>query len=93
MDRQIEEDCKFLESEQIMDYSLLLGIHFRAPRQQLHTDSNISNEGKECIVKEMNDRDGKESNSFLLFLFFYPTETKNICICDLNKEESVDLIN
>lgn len=30
--RQIECDCKFLESERIMDYSLLLGLHFRAPQ-------------------------------------------------------------
>lgn len=30
--RQIECDCKFLESERIMDYSLLLGVHFRAPQ-------------------------------------------------------------
>ncbi|KAJ7530516.1 hypothetical protein O6H91_14G007000 [Diphasiastrum complanatum] len=29
--KQIECDCKFLESERIMDYSLLLGLHFRAP--------------------------------------------------------------
>ncbi|KAI5084458.1 hypothetical protein GOP47_0000627 [Adiantum capillus-veneris] len=30
--RQIDCDCKFLESERIMDYSLLLGLHFRAPQ-------------------------------------------------------------
>ena len=33
--RQIEIDSKFLELQQIMDYSLLLGVHYRAP-QQLH---------------------------------------------------------
>ncbi|CAH9083669.1 unnamed protein product [Cuscuta epithymum] len=27
--KQIERDCEFLESERIMDYSLLVGIHFR----------------------------------------------------------------
>ena len=27
--RQIRVDCKFLESQHIMDYSLLLGIHFK----------------------------------------------------------------
>lgn len=30
--RQIEIDRKFLESENIMDYSLLLGVHYRAPQ-------------------------------------------------------------
>lgn len=27
--RQIDRDCEFLEGERIMDYSLLIGIHFR----------------------------------------------------------------
>lgn len=27
--RQIERDCEFLENEKIMDYSLLVGLHFR----------------------------------------------------------------
>ena len=29
MCRQIEWDCEFLEAEGIMDYSLLVGLHFR----------------------------------------------------------------
>ena len=29
--RQISLDCMFLESQHIIDYSLLLGLHFRAP--------------------------------------------------------------
>ncbi|THU57257.1 hypothetical protein C4D60_Mb03t01600 [Musa balbisiana] len=29
--RQISLDCKFLESQSIIDYSMLLGLHFRAP--------------------------------------------------------------
>ncbi|KAL9268922.1 Phosphatidylinositol 4-phosphate 5-kinase 1-like protein [Drosera capensis] len=29
MIKQIERDCEFLEAERIMDYSLLVGIHFR----------------------------------------------------------------
>lgn len=31
--RQIYLDCAFLESLHIIDYSLLLGVHFRAPGQ------------------------------------------------------------
>lgn len=27
--RQVERDCEFLEAERIMDYSLLVGLHFR----------------------------------------------------------------
>ncbi|KAI4349085.1 hypothetical protein L6164_009724 [Bauhinia variegata] len=30
--KQIEIDSKFLEAQHIMDYSLLLGVHYRAPR-------------------------------------------------------------
>lgn len=26
---QIDRDCEFLEAERIMDYSLLVGLHFR----------------------------------------------------------------
>ncbi|KAK9077092.1 hypothetical protein SSX86_005428 [Deinandra increscens subsp. villosa] len=29
--KQIYLDCKFLESQKVIDYSLLLGLHFRAP--------------------------------------------------------------
>ena len=29
--RQIDRDCDFLEQERIMDYSLLVGVHFREP--------------------------------------------------------------
>jgi len=34
--RQIETDSEFLRTQQIMDYSLLLGVHYRAP-QRLRT--------------------------------------------------------
>ena len=31
--RQVEKDCEFLEAERIMDYSLLVGVHFRGPSE------------------------------------------------------------
>ncbi|GFQ00890.1 phosphatidylinositol 4-phosphate 5-kinase 9 [Phtheirospermum japonicum] len=37
--QQIEIDSKFLESQRIMDYSLLLGVHYRAPQ---HLRSRMS---------------------------------------------------
>ncbi|XP_078148015.1 phosphatidyl inositol monophosphate 5 kinase [Carex rostrata] len=37
--RQMEIDSKFLETERIMDYSLLLGVHYRAP-QHLRSRQN-----------------------------------------------------
>ncbi|KAL2326366.1 hypothetical protein Fmac_025424 [Flemingia macrophylla] len=27
--RQVDRDCNFLEQERIMDYSMLVGLHFR----------------------------------------------------------------
>ncbi|KAH7285620.1 hypothetical protein KP509_33G037300 [Ceratopteris richardii] len=40
---QISKDCKFLESEHIMDYSLLLGLHFKdSPKDTCDTDSSIA---------------------------------------------------
>jgi 1-phosphatidylinositol-4-phosphate 5-kinase len=40
--RQISLDCMFLESQSIIDYSMLLGIHFRAP-YHLKTSSSHQN--------------------------------------------------
>lgn len=37
--RQIGIDSKFLEAQHIMDYSLLLGVHYRAPQ---HLQSLVS---------------------------------------------------
>ncbi|KAK4345552.1 hypothetical protein RND71_035728 [Anisodus tanguticus] len=41
--KQIEIDSKFLEEQHIMDYSLLLGVHYRAPQ---HLRSPISCSGR-----------------------------------------------
>lgn len=44
--RQIEIDSKFLEEQHIMDYSLLLGVHYRAPQ---HLQSLISCSGRTTV--------------------------------------------
>ncbi|KAH7297318.1 hypothetical protein KP509_26G065500 [Ceratopteris richardii] len=46
--RQIDLDCKFLEHERIMDYSLLLGIHFRAPQFSAVFSSHPSQQQTLC---------------------------------------------
>lgn len=33
----MDRDCEFLEQENIMDYSLLVGVHFRDTRDRLLT--------------------------------------------------------
>ncbi|KAL6562903.1 Phosphatidylinositol 4-phosphate 5-kinase 6 [Orobanche hederae] len=43
---QVDRDCDFLEQERIMDYSLLVGVHFRDMSQSgkpLNYESNVSN--------------------------------------------------
>lgn len=34
--RQVDRDCELLEQERIMDYSLLVGVHFREVSQDEH---------------------------------------------------------
>ncbi|KAI5079590.1 hypothetical protein GOP47_0005695 [Adiantum capillus-veneris] len=43
--KQIEEDCNFLQCQQIMDYSLLLGLHFRAPQYTRMNSKDDDNGG------------------------------------------------
>ena len=33
--RQVDRDCELLEQERIMDYSLLVGVHFREVSQDM----------------------------------------------------------
>ncbi|XP_019461020.1 PREDICTED: phosphatidylinositol 4-phosphate 5-kinase 9-like [Lupinus angustifolius] len=53
--KQIEIDSKFLEAQHIMDYSLLLGVHYRAP-QHLHPvmsyNRSISGDGLAMLAEE-----------------------------------------
>ncbi|KAL2481339.1 Phosphatidylinositol 4-phosphate 5-kinase 9 [Abeliophyllum distichum] len=53
--QQIEIDSKFLEAQHIMDYSLLLGVHYRAPQHlRSHTSysQRISPDGLGIVAEE-----------------------------------------
>lgn len=42
--RQVDRDCEFLEQEKIMDYSLLVGVHFIDNREKLLTEGRFDYE-------------------------------------------------
>ncbi|GFY92278.1 phosphatidylinositol-4-phosphate 5-kinase family protein [Actinidia rufa] len=48
--RQVERDCDFLEQERIMDYSLLVGLHFRETTTP-YTREAIISEGRTSGVR------------------------------------------
>lgn len=53
--RQIETDSKFLEAQNIMDYSLLLGVHYRAPqhlRSRMSSSHSITADGLRIVAEE-----------------------------------------
>jgi 1-phosphatidylinositol-4-phosphate 5-kinase len=51
--KQIEIDSKFLEAQHIMDYSLLLGVHYRAPQHlRSLTSFNQAGDGLGIVVEE-----------------------------------------
>lgn len=53
--RQIEIDSKFLEVQHIMDYSLLLGVHYRAPQQlrpSVSFNQSIGADGLAMLAEE-----------------------------------------
>lgn len=53
--RQIEIDSKFLEVQHIMDYSLLLGVHYRAPQQlrpSMSFNQSIGADGLAMLAEE-----------------------------------------
>eukprot|EP00262_Sarcandra_glabra_P012634 TRINITY_DN3291_c0_g1_i1.p1 TRINITY_DN3291_c0_g1~~TRINITY_DN3291_c0_g1_i1.p1 ORF type:complete len:832 (-),score=150.15 TRINITY_DN3291_c0_g1_i1:636-3131(-) len=49
--KQIEIDSKFLEVQHIMDYSLLLGVHYRAP-QHLRSHTSYRADGLQVLAEE-----------------------------------------
>ncbi|KAH9295550.1 hypothetical protein KI387_039138, partial [Taxus chinensis] len=54
--KQIQCDCGFLESQRIMDYSLLLGLHFQAP--QYPTVVSLKKSVSEGAIDSMASHDG-----------------------------------
>lgn len=53
--RQLEIDSKFLVEQNIMDYSLLLGVHHRAPehlRTQLVRSRSITADALESVAED-----------------------------------------
>ncbi|MBA0824151.1 hypothetical protein Goarm_020833 [Gossypium armourianum] len=53
--RQIEIDSKFLEAQCIMDYSLLLGVHYRAPQHLRPLMSYNRTDGLGSVAEEEED--------------------------------------
>ncbi|XP_052176401.1 phosphatidylinositol 4-phosphate 5-kinase 9-like isoform X2 [Diospyros lotus] len=50
--QQIEIDSKFLETQHIMDYSLLLGVHYRAPQHLQYIMSCAQADGLGIVAEE-----------------------------------------
>lgn len=82
--RQISLDCMFLESQSIIDYSMLLGIHFRAPehlRSHLDQDTALLESGNSVA----RNCDTSISSVFvktfeLLFISYrFPSDFARIC--------------
>ncbi|XVF76353.1 hypothetical protein PTKIN_Ptkin13bG0259900 [Pterospermum kingtungense] len=53
--RQIELDSRFLEAQHIMDYSLLLGVHYRAPQHLRSLMSYNRADGLGSVAEEEED--------------------------------------
>jgi len=54
--QQLSEDCKFLVAQHIMDYSLLIGIHFRGTEDQESVSSE--DEGDQIMRSPLNKSTG-----------------------------------
>ncbi|KAF7829869.1 phosphatidylinositol 4-phosphate 5-kinase 1-like [Senna tora] len=68
--KQIELDCKFLESEGIMDYSLLVGLHFR-------DDNNYDKMGLSPFLLRTGTRDSYQSEKFMRGYRFLEAELQD----------------
>jgi len=61
---QVESDCNFLSRMQIMDYSMLIGIHHVPPKQTDHRSSNIGDTGFK-ISEHRSHRTGHRKGGWL----------------------------
>ncbi|WOL04063.1 hypothetical protein Cni_G12784 [Canna indica] len=57
--RQVDRDCEFLEQERIMDYSLLVGVHFRCTRETPLSEGGDIDMRREASFLSDSTRGGK----------------------------------
>ncbi|TKY45611.1 Phosphatidylinositol 4-phosphate 5-kinase 2 [Spatholobus suberectus] len=67
---QIELDCEFLEAEKIMDYSLLVGIHFR-------DDNTCDKMGLSPFLLRTGNRDSYQNEKFMRGYRFLEAELQD----------------
>ncbi|KAI4983270.1 hypothetical protein ZWY2020_023762 [Hordeum vulgare] len=61
--KQIKTDSEFLKSQRIMDYSLLLGVHYRAP-QHLRTRASYRRSMTAERLTVLSEEDAQEDDAF-----------------------------
>ncbi|KAK4791063.1 hypothetical protein SAY86_031476 [Trapa natans] len=69
--KQINRDCKFLEEERIMDYSLLVGVHFRE-------DNNCEKLGLSPYLLRSGKKDSFQNEKFMRECRFLEAELQNM---------------
>lgn len=68
---QIERDCKFLEAERIMDYSLLVGLHFRG-------DNTYDKMGLSPFILRTGKKDSYKNEKFIRGCRFLEAELQDM---------------
>ncbi|KAF5442466.1 hypothetical protein F2P56_035119 [Juglans regia] len=69
--KQIDRDCEFLEAERIMDYSLLVGLHFR-------DDNTCDKMGLSPFVLRTGKNDSYQNEKFMRGCRFLEAELQNM---------------
>uniref|UniRef100_A0A199U9L3 1-phosphatidylinositol-4-phosphate 5-kinase n=1 Tax=Manihot esculenta TaxID=3983 RepID=A0A199U9L3_MANES len=68
--KQINRDCEFLEAERIMDYSLLVGLHFR-------DDSTCDKMGLSPFILRSGNKDSYQNEKFMRGCRFLEAELQD----------------